>query len=377
MLTSEFTPGPGGIASYVHNLSKRLVQRGHNVTVISRGSWRQSEHEEVDGIPVHRVRFIPSYPSPFWLHGVWVNRLLRTLEPDFDLLHVHGALVPVIDVSIPIVFTSHGATGEAIKNMPVKSFHFLVVKILSRQLINVERSLLQQADVITAVSKACADDLKGYHEIDREITVIGNGVDSTFFIPDQAKTIDEPYILYTGRLETIKGLTTLVESARYVCQEHRNLKFVLVGKGTVENVLRNKVSELGLDQNFYFAGHISDRNRLLQYYQKATIYVLPSYSEALPTSLLEAMSCGLASIGTNVGGNSEVITDGETGVLVPSRDPKTLAEAILKLLNDEELRHRIGANARKHVVNNYDWESIIDRIESIYSAIAGSKPGSG
>jgi len=366
MLTSEFTPDPGGIASYVPNLAKRLVQRGHNVTVISRGSWRRSDYEEVDGVYVHRVRFIPSYPSPFWLHGVWVNRLFSRLELEFDLLHVHGALVPVIDTSIPIVFTSHGATGEAIKNMPVKSFHFLVVKILGRQLINVERSLLHQADVITADSQACAEDLKEYHSIDKEITITRNGVDTTFFAPDPANEMDETCILYTGRLETIKGLVTLVESAKYVCQKYKNLKYVLTGKGTIEKVLRARVSQLGLDQNFHFTGYISDRNNLLQYYQKATIYVLPSYSEAMPTSLLEAMSCGVASIATDVGGNSEVITDGETGVLVPSRDPKTLAEATLKLLDDKELRHRIGANARKCVVDNYDWELIVSRIEDIY-----------
>ena len=377
MLTDQFPPDLGGVSSYVYNLSRSLVKRGHAVTVISRGSWRGSKYERVDGISVHRVRFIPSYPSPFWLQGVWVNKLFKSLESDFDLLHVHGALVPVIHTSLPIVFTSHGTIKKDIENMPARSFHFRVVKILKRQLFEAEKSLVRQADAITAVSKSCAEDLKGYHAIDKEITVIGNGIDSAFFAPNKANEMDETCILYTGRLETIKGLVTLVESAKYVCQKYKNLKYVLVGKGTIEKVLRTMISELGLEQNFHLAGYISDRNSLLQYYQKATIYVLPSYSEAMPTSLLEAMSCGIASIATDVGGNREVIADGETGVLVPSRDPKTLAEAILKLLDDIELRHKIGANARKHITNNYDWKLVVDRIEAIYSAVTGSKPGSG
>ena len=377
MLTSEFTPAPGGIAQHLHNLAKSLVQRGHNVTVISRGSWGKSEHEEVDGISVHRVRFVPSYPSPFWLHGVWVNRLFKSLEPDFDLLHVHGALVPVIDTTIPTVFTSHGTENRDIENTQVKSFHFLVVKILRRQLLDVERSLLHQADVIIAVSRSCAEELTRFYRLDKGITVVGAGVDSTVFTPAREKQMGEPYILYTGRWETRKGLVDLIESARYVCQKHSNMKYVLVGKGTIEKMLRTMVSKLELEQNFSFVGYVSDRNRLIEYYRNATIYILPSYYEGLPTSLLEAMACGIPSIATNVEGNSEVITDGETGLLVPPRDPKSLAEATLKLLDDEELRHRIGANGREHVANNYDWESIIDRIESIYSAIAGSKPGSG
>jgi L-malate glycosyltransferase len=369
MLTHEFPPGPGGVAPYVHQLSKGLVQRGHNVTVISRGDWRKPVHEEIDGISVYRVGFIPSYPSPFWLHGVWVNRLFRSLESDLDLLHVHAALVPIVHTSIPTVFTSHGTVKKDINNMPIKSFHFLVVKIISRQLFNIERSHLHRADVITTVSKSGVEELKKYYGIDKEITVIGNGVDSNVFAPAQKKQTSEPYILYTGRLETQKGLVDLIESARYVCQKHRNLKFVLVGKGTIEKMLRTMVSKLGLGQNLFFAGYISNRDKLIEYYRNATIYVLPSYYEGLPTSLLEAMACGIPSIATNVDGSSEVITDGETGLLVPPRNPKMLAEAILKLLNDESLRSRMGAKGREHVVGNYDWEIIVDRIENIYRRI--------
>jgi glycosyltransferase involved in cell wall biosynthesis len=376
MLTHEFPPGPGGVAPYVHNLSKRLVQRGHNVTVISRGSWRKSDYEKIDGISVYRVRFVPWYPSPFWLHGVWVNRMFKSLESDLDLLHVHGALVPLVHTSIPTVFTSHGTLKKDISNMPIKSFHFFVVKILSPQLFNVERGHLKRADVITTVSKSGVEELIKYYGIDKGITVIGNGVDCNVFAPAQKKQTNEPYILYTGRLETRKGLVDLIESARYVCQKHSSLKFVLVGKGTIEQMLKAMVSKLGLEQNFLFAGYTSNRDKLIEYYRNATIYVLPSYYEGLPTSLLEAMACGIPSIATNVEGSSEVITDGETGLLVPPRNPKSLAEATLKLLDDEELRDRMGANGRAHIVNNYDWESIVNRIESIYCAIAGSKPSS-
>lgn len=368
MLADQFPPVLGGVSSYVYNLSRSLIERGHSVTVVTRGTWRKSQHEEIDGISVYRVQFIPSYPSPFWLHGIFVNKLFRRLEPRFDLLHVHGAVVPLIQTQLPTIFTSHGTVKKDIDNMPAESFHFRVVKMLSRQLIKGERNLVQHADVITAVSRSCAEDLAEYHGVNKEVTVVGNGVDSNFFAPASEKEIVEPYILYTGRLETRKGLVTLIASAEHVCQHHRNLRFILVGRGTIEKMLKGMVSRLELNQSFYFAGHVTDRIGLRRYYQNATIYVLPSYYEGLPTSLLEAMSCGIPSIATDVEGSSEVITDGETGLLVPPRDARLLAEAILKLLDDEDLQSRIGANARKHVLDNYDWPLVVDRIEAIYKA---------
>ncbi len=373
MLTSEFAPDLGGISYYVLNLSRKLLERGHKITIVTRGTWRKSYHEEIDGISVYRVRFVPSYPSPFWLHGIWVNRLFNSLEPHIDLLHVHGSLVPVIHTSVPVVATNHGTTKKDIDNMPVKSFHFLVVKLLSGRLLNAERALLNSANVITAVSLSCATEIREYHLINKEITVVSNGVDSAFFVPAKNKDTDNPYILYSGRLETRKGLATLVESAKFVCKQYPNTNFMLVGKGTIGDYLKKMASRLSLENNFHFVGHVSDRNKLLQYYQSSTVYVLPSYYEGLPTALLEAMSCGIPVVATNVEGSSEVINSGETGLLVSPRDPEKLAEAILKLLDNEELRKQVGLKAREHIKNNYDWEIITDRIEEIYKSAIKAK----
>lgn len=365
MFTSEFPPDLGGISVYVYDLSKRLIERGHKVTVITRGTWRKTYYEDIDGISVYRVRFIPFYPNPFKLHGLFVNKLFKRIEPELDLLHVHGSISPVIDTHLPTVVTVHGTIARDIDNTQVKSLHFLIVKLLRKQLLNVEKAILESADVITAVSQSCAKELKEYHTISKEIIVVNNGTDTNFFIPGKNKK-KRDYVLYTGRLETIKGLITLVKSAKLVCKEDPNTKFILVGKGTAETHLKKMINNLDLENNFYFTGHISDRNELLGYYQSSTIYILPSYHEGLPTTLLEAMSCGIPAIATDVAGSAEVITDGETGLLVPPRDPKKLADAILRLLDEEELRERISINARRHVVDNYDWKIITDKIEEAY-----------
>lgn len=364
MMTSEFPPDLGGISTYVYNLSKKMIERGHNITVITRGTYKKTYHEEVDGISVYRVRFIPSYPSPFKLHGLFVNKLFKSIESNFDLVHVHGMNLPVIHTLLPVIFTSHGTVKKDLDNMPMKSFHFFVVKLFRKQLVDIEKDIIISADIITAVSDSCANELKKDHTINNEILVVNNGVDTNLFIPTKNKK-KEKYILYTGRLETRKGLIDFVESAKYVCQEHANIKFILTGKGTIKQYLEQKINELGLKNNFYFAGFV-DISKLIEYYQNSVIYVLPSYYEGLPTTLLEAMSCGIPSIATNVEGSSEVIIDGENGLLVPPRDPIKLAEAIIRLLDDEMLRNRFKQNSRKYIENTYDWKIVANGINKVY-----------
>jgi len=361
MLTSEFPPDLGGISYYVANLSRRLLKRGHRVTVISRGSWLKSRYEHIDGIDIYRVRFTPSLPSPLWLHGKWVNSLLKSLKADIDLIHAHGSLIPVPDTSPPMLLTNHGTTKEDIANMPVKSFHFLMVRLLSGQLLKLEERLLKRADAISAVSEACSNEIRE-HCKDKDISVIRPGVDSACFV---ASDSDKGYILFAGRLETRKGLSDLIMAASLVRRINHNARFVIAGKGTVEDQLKRYATRLGLENNVHFAGFVSS-DKLLRHYQNASMFVLPSYYEGLPTVLLEAMACGLPVVATSVGGVPELVEDGKTGILVAPRKPEMLAEAIIKLLNNPEMRRKIGQNARRHVVENYDWEIITDKIEGIY-----------
>lgn len=372
MVVGEFPPNCGGIGHYVYNLSKKLIERGHNVTVITRGTWnRLCINEKIDGISIYKVRFIQIYPFHVQLHGVFLNRQFRHLEHNFDVIHLHSPLVPIIHSTLPTMLTEHGTVKGGIDNSESIDIHSMVIKLFSRELISLDVKIIQNSDIITAVSTSCAKDLQETYKIDRRIIVINNGVDTNFFAPKERKNMGERYVLYTGRLDSRKGLVDLIKSAKYVCQEYSDIKYVLTGKGTIKKYLERRINDLGLKKNFYFAGFVA-RPKLLEYYQNATVYVLPSYYEGLPTTLLEAMSCGIPTIATDVKGSSEVITDGETGLLVPPRDPKRLAKAILKLLNDKSLRQQVGSNARKYVVDNYDWEIITGKIEKIYESLIAS-----
>jgi glycosyltransferase involved in cell wall biosynthesis len=366
MYSSEFPPDLGGRSTYVYNLSKKLLERGHEITIVARGKRKKTYTEKIDGILVYRVKYIPFYPFPFLIHDYYIHKLFGKIEGDFDVVHVHGSLAPVLRTSLPMVFTSHGTSKKDLDNMKVKSLHFLIVKSLRNELFRIERDTIKAADVVTAVSASCADQIHEYFSESRDISIVYNGVDSNYYVPSN-ESKEELIVLYTGRLETRKGLVDFVESAKYVCEKYPEVKFILTGKGTIRPYLEKNIEGLGLSDNFYFAGFV-DIPTLRNYYQKATIYVLPSYYEALPTTLLEAMSCGLPSVVTDVEGNSDVITNDENGIVVPSRNPDKLGEAIIKLLDDTNLRDKLRKNARNEVLSKYEWNLLIDRFEHIYSS---------
>jgi L-malate glycosyltransferase len=373
MYTSEFPPDVGGISTYVYNLSKRLVERGHKVTVITRGTWRETYCEEIEGIIVYRVKFIPSFPTPFKIHQLFVNKLFKSLKFDFNIIHLHGTLVPVkpvFDSSLPIIFTSHGASKKKLEYMEANTFHFFIVKLLRKSLFKLEQEIVKKSDIITAVSNTSADDLRTYHILKKEIIIVHNGVDTNFFIPSEKKS-NLRSILYTGRFEVFKGLYDLIESSRIVCKKYPYTKFILIGSGTIFDNLKKQVSKFKLEDNFIFTGFLN-KSQIIEYYQNATIFILPSYREGFPTSLMEAMSCGIPSIATNVEGNFELIQNGENGLLVPPKNPEKLAESIISLLDNEKIRSKIGRNARDHIVKNYDWETITDGFEKLYNQLIHS-----
>jgi glycosyltransferase involved in cell wall biosynthesis len=287
------------------------------------------------------------------------------MESDFDVIHLHNPLIPVIYTSLPTIITEHGTVKGGIARREVLDFFSLGLKVFSGMYVSIERKLVNNADKVTAVSNSCADELKLYYGV-KNVEVVYNGVDTIFFVPNGMRNENEPSILYTGSLDALKGLFDLIRSAEHVCQDYQNVKFILAGRGPLEKKLKRFVHNLGLEKKISFIGYVNQET-LLKYYQNATIFVHPSYHEGLPTTILEAMSCEIPTVATAVTGTSEVLVDGKTGFLVPPKDPEKLATAISSLLNDKKLRERMGKNAKEHVKRNFDWVIIAKKFEEIYS----------
>jgi glycosyltransferase involved in cell wall biosynthesis len=370
MVISTPFPPKEGIGYYTYNLSQKLIEKGHDVVVITRGSWNNIERQVYNDIEVIRVPFIPVYPFYIYVHGTFVNKLFKSLESQIDIVHIHTPLPPLIKTSLPIITTVHTPMLTDNQYIQVSSIYSLFSKISARFVsYPLELKLIKASDMITTVSNTIAREMKEYGLNPSDISVMYNGVDEKFFYPTQ-KTSKEngKYIMYVGRIDREKGLFDLVECGRYVCNEMNNVYFILAGNGRDLSRLKQKTKKVGLENKFKFLGQV-DKNQLVKLYQNASIFVLPSYHEGLPGVVLEAMSCGLPVITTDVRGNRDLISNGKNGIIVSSRAPKKLADAIISILNDDKMQNTLGKNARKTIEENYTWDIISSKFLGYYKSL--------
>jgi glycosyltransferase involved in cell wall biosynthesis len=378
MITPEFPPKIGGLGGYVHKLSKEMIKRGHEVVVITRGSWEGLKTARVDGIEVYRVPYIHVYPLLLHTHQIFQNMILKQLRSELDLVHVHHPICPPINTTLPVIVTLHASVGSG----SIESQNFYSSGRIPRPLFSLmrsyvkasERRMLERADCITTVSNALVNELHSLHGLDAtSIRVLGNGVDTDVFEPGKAKPNDKT-VLYTGHLAYNKGLIDLVEAARHVLHIYPDVSFVLTGRGPIERELRGMIARMNMTNNFRFVGFV-ERSTLIELYQNATVYVFPSYYEGLPTSVLEAMACGTPVVASAIDGIPEVVIDGKNGFTVPVKNPKAIANAIVRLLEDEELRERIGRTARQTILDRFSWNMVANRALEYYRTLTESRVG--
>lgn len=239
------------------------------------------------------------------------------------------------------------------------------------------------ADRVVAVSEAVREELLATERIAPErVVVIQNGIDlGRFTLPEPGERqaaraswdLEEDAIVVgaVGRLHGPKGVRHLVEALALARQRDPRLVLVLAGDGPEEEALRTQVRESGLEPHVRFLGFQKDPRPL---YPGFDIYALPSLAEGSPNALLEAMGRGCASVASNVGGVPEAAVDGESGLLVPRADPGALAEALLRLAKDGELRARLARAARQRVEDRFDIRRMIRAHEELYSKLLAHRP---
>lgn len=364
IITSLSFPPEEGIGNYIYNLSKKFIDDGHNVSVITRGKFGRTSVENFEGITLYKVTYLPLYPLHVHLHRLFVKNLLKSLPNHFDIIHYHTPLPPAIRTLIPTITTVHTPMKTDVSKVELVDFLSISIKFQGYISSLIEKELFHISEKITSVASSVSEELKEYGLNPADVEVIGNGVDETIFYPIQNKS-NEKYILYTGRLSYRKGLFDFIKCSIKVCEIDPSVNIKLTGKGPLSEKLKQIVNESGYENRFQFLGHV-DKSKLIELYQNATIFVLPSHYEGLPTTLLEAMACRLPIVATAVSGNLDVIESGKNGILVPVKNPEKMAEAVLLLLNDENLRLELGTCARKTIEEKYTWTVISKKILGCY-----------
>lgn len=211
-----------------------------------------------------------------------------------------------------------------------------------------------------------------------KIRVIHNGVDAERFTPgQQASRRGLPSISSHHRLIAmvanmhlpVKGHSDLIAAAHTVCHSHPDVRFLLIGDGEMRSVFEAQARVLGLQDAVLFLGHRTDVPGLLSCCE---LGVLPSRAEGLPNAVLEYMAAGLATIATPVGGVPEIIQHGINGLLVPAENPVMLSAEICRLLDDTQLRQRLGRAARESVIERFDFAIVLNSLGLLYGG--GRRP---
>ncbi len=238
---------------------------------------------------------------------------------------------------------------------------------------------IRHIDKVIAVS----EDIKSFFvkkrkiEADKIIT-IPYGVDLDLFAcRDGLKKKEElnlepsdPIIGVVGHLSEVKGHIYLIEAATKICKAFPNVKFIFAGSGPLRKSLDAKVKNLHLSSIFRFLGVRRDIPELLNVID---IFVLPSLFEGLPNVILEAMASSKPVVASAVGGIPEAVQDQVTGLLVPPKDPDSLATAILKLLKNREWAINMGKEGRKRVEEFFSIDSEVKKIQQLYDSLFKSK----
>jgi glycosyltransferase involved in cell wall biosynthesis len=264
-----------------------------------------------------------------------LRKILR--EGDFDILHTHmskaallGAIVGATDRSIKVVNTAHNLGYIALQERWKKAIFWVYDRIIATF----------GFDATITVSQIVADTARNAYLIPKnKLHAIQNGIRTTKFEKTkQGQNLrDEflgeskgPLILTVARLVWFKGLDTLIDAFPMVLKKHQAAKLIIVGDGELRADLEAQANRLGISDCVLFTGERDDVPDLLS---AADLFVLPSVSEGLPISILEAMASKLPIVATNVGGIPELVIDGETGRLVNSGDVEGLSQALLSVLN--------------------------------------------
>lgn len=364
ILSTPYPPREG-IGNFVHNLTKHLISRGNRVTVITRGNMLGDEKLGFEGAEVIRASFLPIYPFHIYLHSLHLERLVR--NAGFDIIHVHSPLCPAVDTGSPVVTTVHTTVWKGARMVELIDLLSLGIKLHMSISYHIEKKLFKTSDLITTVSMEVARELEVYDIALDKVLCVGNGVDPEYFQPN-GDGRREGYVLYVGRLSHRKGLLDLVSCAKQTISIAPEIKFLIVGSGPLHRRLKFLIRKLGMENSVRIFGYVN-KEALLKLYQQASVFVLPSLHEGLPTVLLEAMACSTPVVATAAGGTKEVITNGVNGILVPPKQPGLLSDAILRIIRNDELASTLAYNARRTVQEKYSFEIIADRILDSYSSI--------
>ncbi|QVK17121.1 glycosyltransferase family 4 protein [Mycoplasmatota bacterium] len=371
IVSHEYPPIGGGGANACFYLSKSLVNNGHTVTVLTTGFEELVGEMNENGVNVIRLntRRKSKTSSSFVEMFSYLKKAMKVAEVlhkknHYDICQVFfGIPAGPIGLHLKRKFNLPYVVRMGGGDVPGFQKRFKYIYKLTNPFL---RKIWKNANSLIANSEG----LKRLAlDFDRksQIAVVHNGVNIHEFTPKHKENDEEINILFVSRLIERKGLQHIIPLLPEI-KEKSNKKVVLtvVGGGPYCDYLIQLCKEYNVVDLVNFEGH-KNHDQLLQYYQNADLFVLPSSKEGMPNVVLEAMSCGLPILMTKCEGSKELIQD--NGFIInPSLKEQTVKN-FTELINDKELRIKLGLNSRKLIENAYSLEKVVQSYESIYNRV--------
>lgn len=398
MIIDQFYPIVGGAESQAMRISERLIERGHQVSVLTRkGKAELDDFESVNRIDIYRLPILglsgkqklkAILPARKWLYD---NR------DKYDIIHCHGVnplewsaylaqsktKKPYV-VKIPLSnFLNYAGAKKGVK-MPSKDSGKLLRSIIRPTMLPalkfIRKKLIGHASRVFAISPEIETILRehGYTNVSN----IPNGIESNKFTPSSYSEkselrkklgidLNDIVFLFSGRLSREKNLFVLLNGWNEFMKATNGHKAKLIilggGKGqsySIEDELKQTVIQKNIP-GVIFQGAV---NNVMEYLKAGDVFILPSLWEGMSNSLLEAMACGLPSIVSDIPGNRALVTQNETGFFFEMDDYKSLSGALINIYNQPETRIKFGNNARKIIEENYNLDMLTEKIITQYRA---------
>lgn len=348
---------------------KYFADKGHEVHLISFISFGECN---IKNVKLHQIKKsqskmriirILSFLARFLSYMVKIRKLIKKINP--DVVHAHYVtdygFISALSYFHPSVLTAWGS------DVLVKPRKSRIMKVIAK-------FSLKKADLITCDAEHLKGPLIELGVKPQEINLIYFGVDTQKFEPreksekkrEEIGISDSPSIISLRSLEPIYNVESLIASASLVLKETPETKFVIAGKGSEEVRLKDLAKSFGILDSVKFVGVIPN-NELPQYLSSMDVYVSTSLSDAgLAASTAEAMACGLPVVITDFGDNRKWVEDEVNGFIIPLKDPKALAEKIIYLLKNEDVRMRFGMRNRKIIEERNNYYKEMEKMENIY-----------
>lgn len=384
-VTNTFYPAwaYGGIARVAYELCKKLVERGHDVTVFTTDAYNKSNRIKresnkpviIDGMKVYRFRNISNwlawkrYPTPLSL----VPTAKQTVK-ECDIIHIHvfrsSLSIPIYHYAkkygVPYVLQAHGSLVKEIQRRRSRKVFDLFFGY----------RILKDASKVIASTKTEAEQYKKMGVDEGKIEIVPNGIDLSEYgnLPEKGKFRrkysigdDEKMILYLGRIHKIKGIDLLVEAFSGLIKELDDVRLVIVGPDDgFLSTLKKQIEDLKIGDKILLTGLIPEKDKSGAYVD-ADVYVLPSVYETFPITVLETCACGTPVIVTDRCGIANIVNNNVGYVVEHNKDQ--LQDAIFKILTNVELRRYFGEGGKKLVREKFSWDIVVEQLEKIYGDI--------